>query len=193
MRNAILTLILIVSSAAAANPYIPQGTHVRQLLFEGWGGSYIESLYVRDLGTVRFDFCQRESFNSHFKKCNRLHRRTVLIRDLGFYQPYLIAELKEVRAVLAAELDQNFFSRLLGGSSEDRSVRALDKMIFEIEQESLERWLWLREIPRGIPSVATGRVSTKVAESFQRAFDLTPPTPPKPTEPGVLIGSGYWN
>lgn len=190
MKNTILTLFLLLSTAAAANPYLKQGTHIRILLSDGWSGSYIESTYVRDLGTVRFDFCRRDPANTHFKKCHRLHRPTILIRNLSFYQDFLLTDLRELRTKLAAELDENFFSRLVGGSKGDKNVLALDTIIAEIEHDSLENWLLLREKISPAVGVSNHKTAKKVAQIFQRVLELTPPQAPTPGPPGVLLGSG---
>ncbi len=189
MKRLLLCLIFGLSSAAAGNEngrYWPQSTHIRTLLFEGWSGSYIESTYVGDLGTVRFDFCRRES-GSVYKKCERLHRPLVLIRNLEFYEPRLLAQLKKVRETQAAELDTSFISRLLGGSKADPNIEALDRLILEIEDESLAHWLLQTESPRNVPSVSTMKISTRVAEVFRQVFELKAPKP-TPDIPEVLTG-----
>lgn len=180
MKTILFCLIFILSGAQAAlSPqYWEQPTHIRNLIFEGWSGSYIESTYVGALGTVRFDFCQRTS-TSVDKQCERLHRPLVLIRDLGFYQPHLLKGLKELRAELAKELDEGFFSRLLGGSEGDRNIEALDQIVREIEAESLAKWLLNTDDPRPMPTVSSLSVSSRVAEVFQYVFELpTPKTAP---------------
>lgn len=187
MKRLFLSLVLSLSSAAAASPYLQQSTHIRSLMFEDWSGSYIESTFVGDLGTVRFDFCQRNG--GQFRKCERLHRPLVLIRNLAFYESHLLAELKELRLELAAELDSHFVSRLLGGSQGDRSIVALDLMMEEIRRDSLANWLLLTVKPQKVPAVATITISTRVAEAFRRVFELPVPAPVPAEPPAVMTAS----
>lgn len=144
MKQIVLAISLFITSWAYAAqfpaPYLNQSSHIQNLIFEGWSGSYLESTYVTYNDTLYFVYCYPDEGSPHAfgKICDRINRVLIQRGDLDFYQSKLLKEMKALREREAKRLDEHFFSRLLGGSKADKNILALDQFISAIEGENLK-------------------------------------------------------
>jgi hypothetical protein len=177
MKTWLIAIMAMFSSLALAEvkfpaPYLNQNLHVERFVFEGWSGSYIQSLYVSATDSVRWEYCR--SVNDWQQPCQALLDHNVNRRDLPYYQAELVRKLESYRASLAQKANNRFFAKFLGGAEADSDVAAVDDVLAALKQEPLAFLILQREPERSERLVFSGIKNTDAVARILKSVFNTP-------------------
>lgn len=136
MKTWLIAVVAMFSSLALAEvkfpaPYLNQNLHVERFAFEGWSGSYIQSLYVLATDSVRWEYCRADDWHH---PCQALLTHNVNRIDLPHYQSELVQKLEIYRSHLAQKANNRIIAKFL---SVDDDVTAIDDLLSALQQEPL--------------------------------------------------------
>lgn len=172
-----LALLFSTSSLRASDGlYADQILHERVLVGESWNGTFLKSFYNSEMDVVRLQVCGEKqnhgfTFTGH---CRELVPE-MKYKDFVKYNDTLIERLINYREKYYQKLKSSLSAHLFN-PEKDKTILALDKVITDLKQEGLSKWILIRKTDRGLsPSLTSDDGFKKILGEIKNVF--TEPLP----------------